>query len=493
MGRLSLIENTAASGLPRYNNLKVIVRGRPRFIDPQLEGGTLRFAVKRGFNFSAIIPDNQVELAEDAYKDSTFITMSSRPAWMKINTLIRLGSSELIGELHVVKDTIDLNGIEVYSPLITNYSASREQGTIPVVSLIGTPCNVYAPMGSPDNKRIMMLDSWYKIVPADSLYLSSTPEILESYQEYPIKRADLVGTRSGNSGIGEPATIYQYYIELDTNTGLLPFIPDVGLRFYLKASPLYYRDEWGSGDIAISDDIGPCVVDAFSGDLLNTNTVDTKLGIQTWDAFGLQTNTTLTGNQPWQLIPENHLILERPIISDSLLFWQRITGNFQYQKRGYFQAELTSEGKFSFSSNLLVPKWPSDREYGWVIPLFSRSAVRCIFQFEPQEQQIFEIPSNTLTFIRPKVYVDSNNTPIDRIVMSFKGSPNSRVEIRDWQYDGSVVTSVSYYLLGTKEAFGEKRWLAGGFCIKPLFYNLAVLRARYSDGVSRYNAGHIYI
>jgi len=493
MGRISTIEETAASGLPRYNNLKVIVRGRPRFIDPQLDGGTLRFAVKRGFNFAAIIPDNQVELAEDAYKDSYTITMGSRPIWMGLNTLIRLGNSEVIGELHIVKDTIDLNSIEVFTPLLSNYSASADQNSIPVISLVGTPCNIYAPVGEPDNKRIMMVDSWYKIVPYDELLMTSTPDTLESYQGYPVKRAELIGTREGNTGIGEPPVVYQYYIELGTNTGLLPFIPEVGLRLYLKAAPLFYRGEWGNGDISIPDDVGPCVVDAFYGSLLDTNKVETKLGIQTWDAFGQQTNADLAGDQPWQVIPENRLILERPIISDSLLFWQRITGNFQYQKRGYFQAELTDEGKFCFSSNLLVPKWPSDREYGWVIPLFSRSAVRCVFQFEPQAQQVFDIPSNTLTFIRPRVYVDSNNTPIDRILVSFKGSPNSRVEIRDWQYDGSMVTSLSYYILGTKEAFGQKRWLAGGFSIKPLFYNLAVLRARYSDRVSRYNAGHTYV
>ena len=744
MGRIATIESIAASGLPRYNNLKVIVRGRPRFIDPQLDGGNLRFAVKRGFNFSAIIPDNQAEITEDVYKDSYRITMGSRPTWMGIGTLVRLGNSEAIGEMHIVQDTIDVNAIDVYTPIVTTYSADPNQSTIPVVSLVGTPCNVYTPTGSPDDKKMMTIDSWYKIVPYDALLLSQTPDILESLQEYSIKRADLFGTRSGNSGIGEPATVYQYHIELNTKTGLLPFIPSVGLRLYLKALPLYFRGEWGTGDIEIPPEIGPCLVDAFYGSLLNTNTIKTELGIQTWDAFGQQANLDLAGDQQWQNIPENYLILERPITSDSLLFWQRIMGNFQYQKAGYFQAELTSGdgldpvdfvpypatdlcitaiphrfitgeqtqvvttgilpsgilagvyyyiivitpttfkladtranalagigiiditdigsgshscidpniGKFCFSSNLLVPKWPSDHEYGWVIPLFSRSAVRCVVQFEPQEPQVFEIPSNTLTFIRPHVKVIYNSimtgniplivagdyiitaaidftaepttdvcttninhglstgakiqltttgslpsglslmtdyyvivdspttfsiadtlehakagtgtiditsigsglhrcsnpnvnfltkglkaghffssagtkweiinvtvntftlvggtyptttvaaayeifekdlTPIDRIVMSFKGSPNSRVEIRDWQYDGTMVTSLSYYILGTKEAYGQKRWLAGGFNVKPLFYNLAVLKARYSDGVSRYNSGHTYV
>ena len=739
MGRISTIENIAASGLGYYNNLKIIVRGRPRFLDPQMDGGSLRFAVKRGFNFSALIPDNQSEISEDAYKYAYKITMVTRPSWMGIGTLIRIGASEAIGEMHLVRDTIDVSTIEVLTPLISNYSADPEQDIIPVVSLIGTPCNVFAPVGYPDNARIMTIDSWYRIVPSDVILLSTVPEILESLQEFPIKRAKLFGTRVGNPGIGEPPTVYQYHVELDTNTGLLPFVPPVGHKLYLKALPLYFRGEWGSGDLEIPAEVGPCVVDAFFGSLLTTNQVYTKLGLQTWDAFGLQANSGLTGDQQWQAVPENHLILERPITSDSLLFWQRITGNFQYQKSGFFQAELNSEGKFTFSTNLLVPKWPTDHEYGWVIPLFSRSAVTCVVQFEPQEQQVFQIPSNALTFIRPKVrmvydtistgiipsvaagdtilsssfvcsadpigsftcsadhtlnqftttvphgfvsgvitqfmttgtmplgiaagtdyyvvrdsatkfrlsdtydhaiantniidittagsgilscsnpnvnaittniphgfssgakvqftstgtlptgisanttyyvvlespitfrlsdtlerslagigiisissagagilrcsnpnanfisagikaghYFSVSNikykiavvtestltltaafplstdavsytileqdlTPIDRILMSFKGSPNSRVEIRDWQYDGTLVSSVSYYILGTGEAYGDKRWLAGGFCVKPLFYNFAVLRARYSDGVSRYNAGHTYI
>ena len=799
MGRIATIENTAASGLAHYDNLKIIVRGRPRYIDPQLDSGTLRFAVKRGFNFSAIIPDNQSEISVDAHKDTFRITMASRPSWLGLGTLIRLGNSEAIGELHLVRDIIDVSTIEVFSPLISNYSADPEQDIIPVVSLIGTPCSVSAPTGAPDDVRIMTIDSWYKIVPSDVLLLSSTPSILESLQEFIVRRAKLFSTRAGNTGIGEPPTVYQYHIELATNTGLLPFVPPVDHKLYLKALPLYFRGEWGTGDIEIPADVGPCVVDAFYGSLLNTSDVYTKLGIQTWDAFGLQSNLTPGGYPPplynvaitysvdsfvsdglglvykslvnnnlgqalsdttkwlkslgapqWQAIPENYLILERPISSDSLLFWQRITGNFQYKKNGFFQAELTAgdtiataveftvnpisdmcttaiphgfitgektqvatsdslpsgllpatyyyvivlspttfklsdtlehaltnsgfiditsigvgthscvdpnTGKFCFSTGLLVPKWPTDHEYGWVIPLFSRSDVTCVVQFEPQEQQVFKIPSNTLTFIRPHVHliyetittgtiplieagdttvttgisftvdpstdictaishgfttglkvqlftsgalpgglfksqtyyvvniydgfgailpdvfklsdtlahalagtniiditslgvgthrcsdfsvnfvtagvepgqlfsisgtmlkittVTANKltvadsfpttttsvayqilqqdlTPIDRMLISFKGSPNSRVEIRDWQYDGTMVTSLSYYILGTGEAYGQKRWLAGGFSVKPLFYNFAVLRARYSDGVSRYNAGHTYV
>jgi len=403
MGRIATIENTAASGLAHYDNLKVIVRGRPRFLDPQLDGGTLRFAIKRGFNFSAIIPDNQSEIAEDAYKLTTRITMTSRPSWIDLNTLIRIGSSERIGELHIVRDLVDVSTIDVFSPLMSTYSADPDQDIIPVVSLIGTPCHVFAPVASPDYVRMMTIDSWYHIVPADILLFSETPDVLESLQEFPVRRAKLFGTRAGNTGIGEPATVYQYHIELDTNTGLLPFVPSVGLRLYLKALPLYFRGEWGTGDLEVPPEVGPCLFDAFFGSLLNTNPVYTKLGIQTWDAFGQQANADLTDDQQWQAITENYLMLERPISSDSMLFWQRITGNFQYQKSGYFQAELNEEGKFSFSTNLLVPKFPTDHEYGWVIPLFSRSPVVCVVQFEPQEQQVFQIPSNALTFVRPRV------------------------------------------------------------------------------------------
>lgn len=649
MGRLAKIEQMAMSGLPRYNNLKVIVRGRPRFLDPQLDGGNLRFAVRQGFNFSAILPDNQSEISQPVYKDAYTIYMATRPTSMTMNTLIRLGSSESIGELHIVQDILDPNGVEVYEPIIQNYDNSIDQDTIPVVSLVGIPCTVFAPTTVPSNLKIMTIESWYRLVPSDVLLMSKTPTVLESFQEYSIRRADLKSTRPGDQSIGETAIVYRYEIELATKTGRLPFVPSVGLTLYLKPQPLFFRDGFGTGDIGIPSDIGPCVLDAFFGNLLDIHNIDTKLGIQTFDSFGQQINQPLTGGQQWQEIPKNYLVLERPIASDSLLFWQRITGNFQYQKKGYFQAQLTSEGKFSFSSNLLVPKWPTDHDYGWVIPLFSRSDVRCVVQFEPQAEQIFDIPSNTLTFIRPhvrivydtvtesvvplisagdttvtlgipftvdpltsictaighgfttglkvrlntssqlpsglslytdyyiivessdtfyladslshavasihvsvtdtgigthKCYESSINfislgvkigqffsisgsmfpivsvtpdtliingsflstltsvpyqilqqdlTPIDRILISFKGSPNSLVEIRDWEYDGSLISSLSYYILGTKEAYGQKRWLAGGFSVKPLFFNLAVLQARYSDGVSRYNAGYIYV
>lgn len=484
MGRLSYIEDLASSGLMQHTNLKLIVRGRPRYLDPQLNGGNLRFGFTRGFNFTALLPNNQVYIAEDAYKDSTRVTMVSRPLPMTISTLVRIGDNESVGELHIVSDLVDDTAIEISEPLLVNYSADPTQDIIPAVSLIGTPASIYMALTS---QTIMMVESWYPIVPNDNLWLSQSPNILTSLQLFQVKRANFMGTRAGIPGTGEPTTLYRYEIELKTETGLLPFIPEASLPLYLSVQPLYFRDGYGIGDLTIPSEVGPCLLDAFFGNLLITHKAETYLGLMTFDSFGNQLNFT---DQNWEPISENHLLLERTISSDSLLFWQRITGNFQYQKKGYFLAELNSEGKYTMSTDLLVPEWPVDKERGWVIPLFSRSAVRCIMQFEPQEQQVFEIPSNTLTFIRPKIQIGT--TPIQRLLVSFLGSPNSRVEIRDWEFDGSTVKSVSYYMLGGVAAYGDQRWMTGGFCVKPLFYNLNVLKAHYSDGVSRYNNGYMY-
>ena len=491
MARITKIEDTAASGLPQYNNLKLIVRSRPRYLDTQMEKGTLRFAIRRGFNFSGIMPDNQSDLAEDVQKDETMVQLTYRPAGMTMGTLIRIGFSETIGELHHVQDTIEPSTIEITEPLLDDYSADDD--STPKISLLGTPCSIFTPMLPPDDMTTMNLESWYQMVPGDILLISRNPDVLESLEDYEVKRADLVDTRDGLSGTGEPPTVYRYQIELNTKTGLLPFVPEEDLVMYLKALPLYYLDGWGDGDLDVPDDTGPALLDAFFGSLLESSDTETVMGIRTWDSFGKQANLADTGNQQWERIEKNHLFRERPILSDSLLFWQRITGNFQYQKSGYFNGELDDEGKFTFSSDLFVPKWPTDRDYGWVIPVFSKSAFRAVVKYEPQAQQEFEIPADTLTYIRPKVFEDPDGAGIDRLIISFLGSPNSRVEIRDWQYDGSTIESVSYYILGTGETFGQDKWLAGGFSVKPLFFNLSVLKARYSDGVSKYNAGHIYV
>lgn len=483
MGRITYIEDLASSGLMQHTNLKLIVRGRPRYIDPQMLGGVLRFGFTRGFNFTALLPDNQVLLLEDAYKDTTRITMKSRPSAITVGTLIRIGQNESVGELHIVADLVDSTAIEISDPLLVTYTADLEQDPLTVVSLIGTPASIYVQLLS---QTIMLVESWYPIVPNDNLWLSETPSVLTSLQKYQVKRANFLGTRAGIGSI-EPSIIYRYEIELNTKTGLLPFIPQQGLSLYLNAQPLYYRKGYGEGDITLPSDVGPCLIDAFFGNLLISYSAPTYLGYMTFDSFGNQINVT---DQAWEPIPENHLILERTISSDSLLFWQRIIGNFQYQKKGYFLAELNSEGKFTMSSELLVPKWPVDKLRGWVVPIFSRSAVRCVVQFEPQEQQVFEIPSNTLVFIRPKIQI--GNEQIQRIFVSFLGSPNSRVEIRDWEFDGAIVKSLSYYMLGGEAAYGDQRWMTGGFCVKPLFYNLNVLKAHYSDGVSRYNNGYMY-
>jgi hypothetical protein len=286
---------------------------------------------------------------------------------------------------------------------------------------------------------------------------------------------------------------YRYIIELDTQTGLLPLIPDVGSTLYLKAHPLYLRKDFNEvgGDLAIPNDVGPFLLDAFHGTMIAGYKVDTVIGLKTFDSFGSQTNLEYAVGQQWQTVKSNYLVLERPILSESLLFWQRIAGNFQFQQNGFFQAELDANGEFTISTDILVPEWPTDIQRGWVIPLLARVETKVVVQFEPQAQQMFTIPGNTLAFVRPKIIADPNSS-VRRLLLSLKGSPNSRVEIRDWEFDGQSVSSLSYFLLGKGDAWGVERWMAGGFSIKPLFLNMSVLNAQYSDGVSKYNAGYIY-
>ena len=672
-GRIQKIEDIVAGTLAPHNNLKIIVRGSPDFIDQQLDGGDLRFSSRRGSLFTAMLADNQAYLAQDAYKDASEIYVVTRPGWIAPRSLIRIGESESLGELHIVSDLIQPNGIEITDTLLLTYSASTDQQRLPVVSLVGTPCTVFAPTAG-DPSITMLVESWYQIVPQDVLLMSLAPDILPSFAEHSVKRANLIDTATeapdsplfdflssvvnisadsinypshglingqmvsftsdGNlpsgltpnviyyvrnttlntfqlstsntgplidlttTGYGTNTlyigrNVYRYEIELFTETGHLPFVPPVGNVLYLKAHPLYLRGDFNvsGGSIQLDNDLGPFLIDAFHGAMLDGYSTTVFLGLKTFDGFGNQTNLDQTGGpvshdpytgaavgyQQWQVIESgNYLLLERPIISQSLLFWQRITGNFQYQQAGFFQAELDANGEFTMSSDLLVPPWPTDKERGWVIPLMARVETRVVIQFEPQDQQVFTIPGNVLSYIRPKIrqhqpivslvpsnitvatstffipnygmlendnvtiettgtlpgglsssttyYVvnttsttfqlslgsggppvnvtsqgvgshtikNTTSTSIRRIMLSFKSSPNSRVEIRDWEFDGATIGSLTYFILGVGETWGVERWMAGGFSIKPMFFNMKSLTANYSDGISKYNAGYIY-
>jgi len=469
----------------------MIVRGRPRFLDPQLDRGYLRFALRRGASFTALLPDNKFKLSLSAYKASQRVVLQSRPSWFQLNCLIRVGSSESVGELHIIQDLIADSEIETRDPLLQNYIVDEDSDVPNFVTLLGTPATFFAVALPPFERKSLIIESWYRIFPGDAIYCSPTPQVYDSLAEFEIKRADAIGTRPG-TGV-EPTTIYRYEVEVATKSGLLPFAPTVDLPLYLKAQPIFARGDFGDGDIKIPNNIGPCLLDAYYGDLLINEKVETRLGIKTWDAFGNQLNSALTGNQEWQPIPENYLLLERPIRSDTFLFWQRIKGKFQYQKSGFFQAELDDSGEFIMSSDILVPHFPVDRQHGWVIPIIPQGAARVTVQFEPQATQVFDIPGNQLSFVRPKLLVDPNRKGVFRIVFAIKGAPNARVEIRDWNYDGSTVQSVSYFMLGAKAAFGDNRWLSGGFCAKPLFFNLDVLKGHYSDGSTKYNSGYVYV
>jgi hypothetical protein len=249
MGRLSEIEEIAAGTIPYFSNLKMLVRGRPRFVDPQLDSGLLRFATKRGFNCTAVISNNQVGLAEDAFKDSHRVTLMARPRELNLNTLIRIGDSSEIGEMHIVRDLIGLTAFETRDPLILSYSADIAQNRVPVVSLVGTPCIIYRE--EQEESSYFFCESWYQVVPGDAMLLSPTPEILPSLVSYEVREALYLSQRDGDTNLGEPSVVYRYRIALKTKTGLLPFKPKFEMRFFLKAQPLFIRDTSGVSDVEI--------------------------------------------------------------------------------------------------------------------------------------------------------------------------------------------------------------------------------------------------
>lgn len=479
IGRLRDIENVVAGTLNTYSNLKMQVRSRPRFIDPQLLQGSLRFGKTYGFNFTAVNPDNKFLLTSNAQKDTYRLTLSDRPKWYDLECLIRIGTSERVGELNIINDLVSTTSLDVRNLLLQDYITTDNI----YVSLIGTPMKFFGVSASPFTRKYLLMESYYEVVPGDIILCTPTPDILDSFSEYPVKTATLLTTRVGSGT--EPDIVYQYQIELSNQSTLISFNPSVGLISFLKAQPLFKRLNYPDGDIAVPNDIGPCLIDAFYGGLLYQKNVKTVVGLKTYDSFGNQLN----GND-WQVVAPNHQMLERSISADTFLLWQRIQGFFQYRKNGTFQAELDADGRFIMSSDLLVPKWNADKQHSWVIPFYAQAECVISIQFEPQEKQIFHVPSNTLFLARPKLL--KSDKPIDRIIVAIEGSPNSHVVMQSWQYDGSVVNSLSYYILGAEDAYGKDRWLAGGFSLKPIFLNLAPLKATYSDGVSRYNSGHIY-
>jgi hypothetical protein len=489
VGRLRDIEEIAAGTVNTYTNIKMLVRGRPIYLDPQFAKGTLRFAQARGAKFSALQPANRYDLVETAPIGTTRLVLAGRPEWFQIGCLIRIGITEEVGEAHIIEDLVDTTSLEIAEPLRQTYDVTGD--FIPQVSLIGTPGYFFGVALAPYERRILLLESWYRMVPGDVILASPTPEVRNSLTEYTLSRAHLIGTRPGVPG--EPPTIYRYECEIGSGGGLLTFTPTDNLAFFLKAHPLFQRSDYGSGDILLPQDLGVCLIDAFYGGLLHNQKTNTILGIKTYDVFGHQTNFEDANHQDWQVVPSNYVLMERNLPSEDFLLWQRIQGHFQLRKTGrIFQAQLDANGECIMSSDVLAPPWRSEKERGWVVPIIAEGDVTMSVQFEPQERQFFDIPHTVRTLVRPKIYADPEEKPITRVVIAFKGAPNSTVQMRTWAYDGSIVNSLSYFILGTGATFGLDRWLAGGFCVKPYFLDLSALEASYSDGVSAYDSGYVY-
>jgi hypothetical protein len=242
---------------------------------------------------------------------------------------------------------------------------------------------------------------------------------------------------------------------------------------YLRAQPGYQ-----SGQLRVLLANGPFVLDYISGPFFEDMEVDEYLNVQLFDALGLP----LTGYEKPVAVGKNFAVTATKIASDSMLFWDVIVGAVQIRD-GKFLAVTDENGRFVLSKEL-VPEFKT--ETLWDIPVLSDTAALLRVKFEPNDYRSFSLPDGILQ--RVTVGMNPGDLPASRIEVVIQAQhPGALVEFGDWVAH-STVSYLSYQVTST--AYGSNVWQAGSLMLKPYFFTLQDIAARYDS--SGYDSGVVY-
>lgn len=449
---LRRIEDLGQSVAKDYANIRLVPRGTPVFFDQNLRG-IVRFATRRGNFLPVIAPQNDSELAADVTPPTDRLTLSRVTTGFTVtDAVISLGPGR---ELARIADIDETTG-EVTTAADMVGTHVEGEG----VDLYGVPIEIIGPQAAGDT--VIQVRSSHIIVIGDQVAIDTTRGLLSSTVSTEITGVLYLGT----------ALDGRRNYELTLAEGIA--------RPLANEEDILLRAQPGYESRAERIDVrGPFVLDYVSGPFFEQTVVDEWLNVQLQNSLG----DPLPGFLTPVSVGKNSPVVNMSIPNEALLFWQVLAGNSQFRDNR-FTAVTNDDGRFAITQEL-VPSFPAGVE--WEIPVLANDAALIRVAFLPNDYRTFSVGAGTP--IRITVGMLSTEQPSSRIEIAVQTqTPGAEVIFNDWVTTTSAAAQLYYQVTST--AFGNNEWQAGSLLLKPYFFTLNDIRARYD--FTAYNQGVVH-
>jgi hypothetical protein len=450
---VQLIEQNVLS----YADVKVVPRGTPIFPD-LLMTGQMRFAKRLGANISVLKPDNAMVLVEDSPISTRIVTVDRTLDWLETNCLVSFNKTEMLE----VQDWDPSTGTII---LASDLSSARSTGED--LYLWATPLVLHA--NASQGTSTITVRSRYQLLNGDAISIPSGAEV-SSLIQYSVQLAQA----GGDSGDTE----FPYLFSLTLATPLQKPANTGQTRVYLRAFPGYYSPSLRipkHGD----NPIGPFLVDIVASPLDSIQTYPEVVSLRTTTATG----TAILGT-PSSLatIARNTPVIERPIFSDSLIFWKIYRGSGGYSSPNRFRL-ITDEDGLAKVATDLVPAFPTGNTWSLKVAGSTGGILRVQ---QGDSFTDFTLVANQTQTVQ---FTTTAGSTFDQLAFLVNLQAVGEVSLSDLTLVNPVASLFQYGLVF--QVLGSTNFQSTSLIVKPYFLNLSDLAARY-DNNQTYNSGVIY-
>ena len=452
MSLLRSIEDLGQAVAKDYANVRLVPRGTPVFFDQNLRG-TIRFATRRGNFLPVIAPQNSSELAADVSPPSNQLKLSRITSGFTVDgAVISLGPGR---ELARITDIDETTGDVVTTDDMVGTHTEGEG-----VDLYGVPIEVIGDQAA--NDTVIQIRSSFIVMIGDQVAIDTTQGLLSSTVSTTITGVLFLGTT------------------LDGRTNYELTLAEGIARPLANEEDILLRAQPGYESEAERIDVrGPFVLDYVSGPFFEQTVVDEWLNVQLQNALG----DPLAGFSTPVSVGKNSPVINMSIPNEALLFWTVIAGNVQF-RNNRFTAVTDADGRFALTHEL-VPPFPPGTE--WQIPVLANDSALIRVAFLPNDYRTFSVGTNTPT--RITVGTTTSEQPATRIEIAVQTqNPGAEIVFNDWVTTTSAAAQLYYQVTST--AYGNNVWQAGSLMLKPYFFTLDDIRARYD--FTAYNQGVVH-
>lgn len=450
---LQRIESIAQDVAKDYSNVRLVSRGTPRFFDQNLRG-TVRFGTRRGNFLPVLQPQNSSALAADVTPPINRLVLASvTPGFQILGAVISLGPGRELAEISDIDP--DTGDVTTTDDLIGTHVTGEG------IDLYGLPIETIGTQTAGDS--VIQVRSNYPVVIGDSVAIDTTAGLLSSSVSTEVMDVLFLGTALDN----------RRNYELTLAEGIARSLANEE-DILLRAQPGYE-----SQDERI-DIQGPFVLDYVSGPFFEDTVITDHLNVQLRNSLG----DPLIGFERHVAVGKNSPVTAMSIPSESMLFWTVIAGSVQL-RNGRFTAVTDQDGRFALTYEL-VPPFPAGTE--WEIPVTANDNAVLRVAFLPNDYRDFSLGSGIAH--RVVVGTTGQEQAANRIEVAIRTErAGAEIAFSNWLTTTSAAARLSYQVTST--AFGDNVWQAGSLMLKPYFFTLDDIRARYDFGA--YNQGVVHL